>query len=204
MGKHRKRDAQKKAAERAVTMQNNTEFEESAAAEEYVPPAPASKILPCEASGEIPAKYEQFKSSSTEAERSGLLLEILNSHPFVKKGGVEVTECPEHRFESRRFQLDVRGFQKWIRTEEGRGFKDIAGGVSDDALYTLSPMLRELLPRGLHSILALPKEDLRMTQLWFRGIPKFTGLEANDEDEASNSHQANFFYGGARCSITAA
>ena len=99
-----------------------------------------------------------------------------------------------------RYQLDVRGFQKWIqKTDEGKQFKAIAGGVSDDALYTLSPMLRDLLPRGLHSVLALPKEgDGSMTKFWFCGIPKFTGLEARDEDEDSNSHQANFFYGGAR------
>ena len=31
---------------------------------------------------------------------------------------------------------------------------------------------------------------------WFRGIPKFTGLTAQDEDEVSNSHQHSFFYRG--------
>ena len=94
--------------------------------------------------------------------------------------------------------------------------------MTDDGLYTISPILREVLPRGLHSITAQvssrpsviislnvvfggfkvilllqPKTaGVQPSQLWFRGIYKFTGLSANDEDEASNSHDANFFHGG--------
>ena len=174
---------------------------------ELVEPAPAEcedsdaqRILPCEAEGPIPEKFAAFSAAGTAAERDALLLEILEEHPFVKKGNIEVSERPQHRFEIRRFQLDVRKFQKWIQKDEvGKTFREIAGGVSDDGLYTLSPILRVILPRGTHSVKVVPKEgEGAPTTFLFRGIPKFTGLEARDEDEDSNSHQANFFYGGAR------
>ena len=150
--------------------------------------------------GELTERYNQYCLAEDDQVKQGLLYDILSQHKFVKSGAVEELDLPQHRFEIQRFQLDVRGFQRWLnRTSEGKVFRSVGGGVSDDALYTLSPMLRELLPRGLHSVLAFPKEgiDAGMTQLWFRGIPKFTGLLEGDEDEQSNSHQANFFYGGS-------
>jgi len=61
--------------------------------------------------------------------------------------------------------------------------------------YTLSPMLRVLLPRGLHFVRVKQKgQDEFQQSFFFRGIPKFTGLTAQDEDEVSNSHQHSFLY----------
>jgi len=154
-------------------------------------------VLPCEAAGsEVAALYADYSAASTQAVRDVFLVELLELHPFVKKGDPKVVAFPLHTVETSGFILNVRGFQRWLKTKPGLPFKKRGGGVSDDALYTLSPLLRELVPRGLHIITATHKATHHVTRFWFRGIPKFTGLTSNDEDEASNSHEANFFFNG--------
>ena len=59
-------------------------------------------------------------------------------------------------------------------------------------------MLRRILARGCHAIHITHKASKTCTLRLFRGIPKFTGLVASDEDEQSASHQnsSSFFYHG--------
>ena len=85
--------------------------------------------------------------------------------------------------------------------------------MTDDGLYTVSIILRRILPRGFHAIFVTikspqsPSNDESKASdsvshsdadevVFFRGIPKFTGLVASDEDDASNSHEnsSSFFY----------
>ena len=55
-------------------------------------------------------------------------------------------------------------------------------------------MLRRTLPRGCHYIKATHKKTNKETEFLFRGIPKFTGLLACDEDEISNSSADQFYF----------
>ncbi|GAB5353899.1 hypothetical protein AAMO2058_000073700 [Amorphochlora amoebiformis] len=89
--------------------------------------------------------------------------------------------------------LNVFKFRKWLNGQ-GKPYKKAAGGMSDDGLYTVSPKLRELMPRGLHEVKFIGKDSC--TTVLFRGIPKFSGLVASDEDEESNASASIFFYDG--------
>ena len=154
------------------------------------------KTLPQE-QGEILSMFAKFKSSESESERTKLCLSMLTKHPFVKAKTKVTIERELHTFEVQGFVTDPWKLRKWLRSKEGKQFSSVAGGVSDDALYTLSPLLRAILPRGLHLIRVKQKgHDEFGESFWFRGIPKFTGLTAQDEDEVSNSHQHSFFYRG--------
>jgi len=123
------------------------------------------------------------------------IIEILKAHPFIRPMEPTVLNYPEHRFTIQGYGLHLSKFRKWLKND-GYKFKSVAGGVSDDGLYTVSPLLREVMPRGFHYIVATHKETSRTSTFVFRGIPKFTGLEEVDEDEKSNSYQNNFFFRG--------
>ena len=120
--------------------------------------------------------------------RRGLVVDILVAHPFVKVKEPASVVRGDYTFETQGFALDIRKFQKYLKAEPA--LKKIAGGVSDDGLYTVSSLLRVLMPRGLHQIVSVHGPS-GATKAWlFRGIPKFTGLIETDEDEASNSTAA--------------
>eukprot|EP00494_Astrolonche_serrata_P013318 UN13437 len=68
--------------------------------------------------------------------------------------------------------------------------------MSDDGLYTVSTILRETMPRGFHHVIIKIQGSKIVKELCFRGIKKFTGLTAHDEDEESNSTTVNFFFNG--------
>ena len=154
--------------------------------------------LPCETiDSPIMKLKEQYDAAESQEQRDSILLEILDQHPFVKRS-TEPSEFdrPQHSFQCYGYILNVRYFQKWIKTKEGAPFKKRGGGVSDDALFTISPLLRELVPRGLHIVVATQKETRTETRFWFRGIPKFTGIASADEDEESNSHEVSNYSAG--------
>ena len=87
-------------------------------------------------------------------------------------------------------------FRKWLK-EDGQAFQEVAGGLSDDGLYTVFASLRMLMPRGLH-LVRFEAPGVAPVQRWFRGISKFTGLLPDDEDEESGATKSagEFFYGG--------
>eukprot|EP00750_Incisomonas_marina_P028136 INCI648.4.p1 GENE.INCI648.4~~INCI648.4.p1 ORF type:complete len:583 (+),score=95.29 INCI648.4:189-1937(+) len=120
---------------------------------------------------------------------------LLVAHPFVKAREVE-HQTTDHRFHIVGFSCDVWSFRKWLKTPDGAPLKSKAGGVSDDGLYTLSALLREVLPRGLHLLTATHEKTGNVTTFGFRGIPKFSGLVASDEDEESHAEAAMFFFDG--------
>eukprot|EP01084_Bolivina_argentea_P206142 352018_1 len=159
--------------------------------------------------------------------RKDLQLKLLNAHPFVKQTGNTLTyDYPNHTFTLQRYQLNCRAFNVWCR--KNKSWKAKAGGntITDDGLYTVSLILRKILPRGFHAIYIknknknkndsnnstdeikenvsknTKKEENKLNISdydyikFFRGIPKFTGLVASDEDETSKSHEnsSSFFY----------
>ena len=72
------------------------------------------------------------------------ILKLFEKHPYVRKlTKLDFYEkCDDeaicsHSFQVQGFALDIHKFSKWIRNE-GRQYRNIAGGVSDDGLYTLS------------------------------------------------------------------
>lgn len=146
---------------------------------------------------------DAMRAISGNEDATDIALKILRTHPFIRAKDVVDIERKEHIFRVQGFSCDVWKFRKWTRSKSGHKFKKIGGGVSDDSLYTLSPVLRVLLPRGLHFLEVRRKgKDDVVDRFWFRGISKFTGLLAGDEDEVSNSHNASsdFFYGGKKLS----
>eukprot|EP00939_MAST-03C_sp_MAST-3C-sp1_P002212 g2212.t1 len=191
-------------------------------------PTPAVKvelgILPQE-KGKLQSLFE-FITKEERGDGKGLTREdkgkifdakltILREHPFVRAKSKQTIGADnplyEHAFDVYGFSCDVWKFRKWLRGKDGRPYLKLAGGPSDDGLYTLSAMIRKILPRGLHYVEATHKKKLAAVppdateeerpvphKFWFRGIPKFTGLVASDEDESSNSHEstASFFYRG--------
>eukprot|EP00466_Bigelowiella_natans_P000385 jgi/Bigna1/84912/estExt_fgenesh1_pg.C_10347 len=150
--------------------------------------------------------YSDFKKATTPDQRDKALVAFLNAHPFVQKKTPQVLDYEKHSIEITGFRLEIFKFRKWLNSKRGRPYKSVAGGMSDDGLYTVSPMLRELMPRGLHRIIVTSKGGgkggggggggtKRITRI-FKGIPKFSGLVASDEDEESNASAAIFFYDG--------
>jgi len=154
-------------------------------------------LLPCEAP--LADALRKLATTTSAAERDAAMLAALRDHPFIEvKGpqggrapfdfGAKLGNCIEEHF-----RMDVRGFQRWLRTEEGRPFLKQAGGPSDDGLYTVSAVLRRCMSRGLSrfTFSAAPGEEVVV-----RGFRKFTGLTADDEDEesgATNMYE-DFYY----------
>ena len=75
------------------------------------------------------------------------LLKLFRKHPYVRErkrldfyGQCDVATC-SHSFQVYGFAVDTHKFAKWIKAggkDGGKQYKHIAGGVSDDGLYTLS------------------------------------------------------------------
>jgi len=153
-------------------------------------------LLPCEAPLVEPLR-SLAKASSAE-DRDAAILECLRLHPFVEVKapqhgkdpqdfGPPVGPCQEEHF-----RMNIRTFNKWLKTEEGRPFGKEAGGPSDDGIYTVSAVMRRCMPRGMSRFI-FPEAK---TSVIVRGFRKFTGLTAEDEDEesgATNMYE-NFYY----------
>ena len=93
--------------------------------------------------GSVGYLFNRLNKKQPTSEFCQTLLKLFEAHRFVKKRRKLdfYKECDEatcsHSFEVRGFSADAYKFAKWIRTE-GKQYKHIAGGVSDDGLYTLS------------------------------------------------------------------
>ena len=152
--------------------------------------------------GEVKEAYEAYRKAETASDKHELLLKVLKMHPFVKERKPVDFKYPKHNVRVTGYVLNIDQFSKWLSSPEGKPFKTKAGGRSDDGLYTLSPVLRELMPRGLHEVVFEQKEpkagSASATRMLFRGIPKFSGLSAQDEDEVSNASAGIFFFDGKR------
>ena len=146
--------------------------------------------------GAVRAAYEAHLAAPHDVEG---VVAVLRAHPFVKETAVVTVELPAHVFTLSGFSLNVKAFMKWLNTPSGRPFKARAGGFSDDGLYTISRLLRTLLPRGYHRVAATNRATGAVAVTAFVGIRKFTGLGAGDEDEESNStdDSSAFFFGSA-------
>jgi len=123
------------------------------------------------------------------------LRELLSEHPFVRSE-TTVSEQEVHRFEQVGFTIDMRKFRDWLKSEEGKLYKKLTGTGVDDTVYLISNLLRTYLPRGLHIVTATNKETNAETVFVFRGIPKFSGMTATDEDEESSASAGAFFFDG--------
>ena len=152
--------------------------------------------------GEVKEAYEAYCKAETASDKHALLLKVVKMHPFVKERKPVYFKYLKHSVRVTGYVLDVWRFRKWLSSKAGREFKSKAGGMSDDGLYTVSPVLRELMPRGLHEVVFEQKEpkagSVPATRMLFRGIPKFSGLSAQDEDEISNASAGIFFFDGKR------
>jgi len=158
-------------------------------------------LLPCE------SKLLHLAQALAEADscRSSDLavLRILRAHPFVevkgRPGGSPPRDfgdglgiCSEEHF-----RLNIRTFNQWLKSKDGKVFAKQAGGPSDDGIYTISALLRRCMPRGFSRFTfeAFPEEEVLV-----RGFRKFTGLNADDEDEESGAteHTENFYFEAGR------
>jgi len=154
-------------------------------------------LLPCEMG--LAVTLQVLAEAKTPREIDAAILETLRLHPFVEEKGApggagkldlgkDVGVCTEGHF-----RLNIRAFNQWLKTGEGRAFAREAGGPSDDGLYTVSPVLRTCMPRGLShfTFSEAPEEHVVV-----RGFRKFTGLTAEDEDEESGATNAteDFYY----------
>ena len=94
--------------------------------------------------GSVGYLFESLPKQTTPSAFNQALVDLFRKHPFVKE--LETlefyNECDEaacsHRFEVYGFMPDTRRFGKWLQTGEGKKYRSIAGGGSDDGLYTLS------------------------------------------------------------------
>lgn len=155
------------------------------------------ELLPCEVG--LAATLRTLAAAQTSQERDAATLAALRNHTFIEVKG-RPGGTPEVDFgeglglcKEEHFRMDVRGFNKWLRTPEGRPFLKQAGGPSDDGIYTLSATLRRCMPRGLSRFVFAqrPSEEVLV-----RGFRKFTGLTVEDEDEesgATNMYE-DFYY----------
>lgn len=112
---------------------------------------------------------------------------VFELHPFVRRREPQTVVWADHTFAIVGYSLNIKAFAKWLKTPEGAPFKSKAGGMSDDGLYTVSPLLRRMLPRGFHRVEATNARTGAKFRTAFVGLRKFTGLGAGDEDEESNS-----------------
>lgn len=133
--------------------------------------------------------------------RDAAVIQVLRKHPFVSTSGrpagnnavdlgADVGHYGEIHFRLNMFAKN--GFKHWLE-RDGKPFKDLAGGCSDDAAYTLSAVLRHCLPRGFCVFKFASKTVV------IRGFRKFTGPNAGDEDEASGATAAceKFYFRGS-------
>ena len=139
--------------------------------------------------------YMSDPSADARSRMCIALRELLTEHPFVRSE-TTMFEQEAHRFEQVGFTIDMWKFRTWLKSEEGKLYKKFTGTGVDDTVYLISNLLRTYLPRGLHIVTATNKETNAETVVMFRGIPKFSGLTATDEDEESSASAGAFFFGG--------
>ena len=119
--------------------------------------------------------------------------ELLEKHPFVQT--TETTyDSAYHSFKISGFTINMRSFREWLKTPEGKTYKNVRGTGVDDTVYLISEVLRTYLPRGCHVITATNKTTGNITTFMFNGIPKFSGLQPDDEDEESGARADAFFF----------
>eukprot|EP00467_Chlorarachnion_reptans_P002231 CAMPEP_0114510054 /NCGR_PEP_ID=MMETSP0109-20121206/13568_1 /TAXON_ID=29199 /ORGANISM="Chlorarachnion reptans, Strain CCCM449" /LENGTH=546 /DNA_ID=CAMNT_0001689307 /DNA_START=1 /DNA_END=1641 /DNA_ORIENTATION=- len=159
--------------------------------------SPAITLPPSVEGREVQDAYKAYTTSSDVAERNSALLRFAIAHPFIQVKTPVTHIYKDHSVTITGYQLAIFKFRKWLtKDSEGRKYKSAAGGMSDDGLYTVSPMLRALMPRGLSEVKFKPTGGGKETTVVFKGIPKFSGLVASDEDEESNASANIFFYKG--------
>jgi hypothetical protein len=144
-----------------------------------------------------------YRSDPSDEARSRMciaLQELLKEHPFVRSE-TTVFEHEVHKFKKVGFTIDMWNFRKWLKTEEGKLYKKLTGTGVDDGVYLVSNLLRTYLPRGLHIITATKKDTGNETTFPFQGIPKFSGLTGDDEDEASSAEASKFFFSGSMADV---
>jgi len=185
-----------------------------------MPTTTPSELLPCE-HALLPALQvlAAAEDGGDHASRDAALVAVLREHPFVTVSKSEaraeagapvvageglILQSAEH------FRTNVRAFNKWLKTHEGKPYAKQAGGPSDDGLYTVSAVLRRCLPRGLSlfTFAAAGSESAGGVEdhVLVRGFRKFTGLTDEDEDEESAAARQNesFLYSQAaaeRCAL---
>ena len=138
----------------------------------------------------LKALYMSDPSADARSRMCIALRELLSKHPFVRSE-TTVSEQEVHRFEQVGFTIDMWKFRAWLKSEEGKLYKTLKGTGVDDTVYLISNLLRTYLPRGLHIVTATNKETNAETVFVFRGIPKFSGMTATDEDEESGASGAH-------------
>ena len=144
-----------------------------------------------------------YLSDPTDCSRSTAytaLRKLLKEHPFVRSETTTV-DSVGHAFNAIGFTIDLRGFRTWLKTADGKPYKNIKGTGVDDTVYLFSAFLRQFLPRGLHIVTATNKETGAETVFAFRGIPKFSGLVKTDEDEESDAPGSGAFLFGSMADV---
>jgi len=148
-------------------------------------------LLPCEE--ELADTLEEFQAcqkAGNEAGRDAAHIALLKAHPFIQ---VQTQEIPSQQLAPgvsctvENFKMNVRRFQQWLRTSEGRPFEERGKGF-DDGCYLTSALFRALMPRGF-TVFNFTSESGETGQAILRGFLKFTGLSATDEDEESGATQ---------------
>jgi hypothetical protein len=101
------------------------------------------EFLPVEEDCREPyAAYAAAVEAGDAARAIDMRVEVLRRHPFVRQAAETTSTHAVHSFSSRGFSLNIVAFVKWLRKPEGRVFRDRAGGMSDDGLYTISALMR--------------------------------------------------------------
>lgn len=156
-------------------------------------------LLPCELA--LVPLLRALTAANSGKETDAAVVAVLRAHPFITSTrkerpisgvpaalGAEVGECVEEHF-----KMNLGALHRWLKRREAEPFAKLAGGPSDDGLYTISAVLRQCMPRGLSRFAFgnAPGADVLI-----RGFRKFTGLTADDEDEESGatSHRESFFF----------
>merc|ERR1712136_544350 len=78
------------------------------------------------------------------------------------------------------FRLNIRTFNQWLKSKDGKVFAKQAGGPSDDGIYTISALLRRCMPRGF-------------SRFTFEAFP-----EEEDEESGATEHTENFYFEAGR------
>lgn len=113
------------------------------------------------------------------------LVNILSQHRLVRSKKLEI-KTSKHNFTVEGFKPNVREFSAWVKTKEGKPYQKLAK-EGDDALYRISKVLRNCLPRGCHAVSIEDKARNKIRTCLFRGIRKFTGLVSSDDGDDPES-----------------
>jgi len=160
-------------------------------------------LLPCEE--ELLPIVEDFVAKLDAGDAMGMddaQLRLLQAHPFVTsqtKSAKSESLATGVDCTSYNFKMDVRKFQKWLKTPAGSPFEEKGKGY-DDGCYLTSAVLRAFMPRGYTTFVFTNAGGETVTVV-LRGFLKFTGVSATDEDEesgATSETDAFMFHGFRR------